>query len=488
MSKSTRTVIISAASLVVLGAVLAILLIFLPSEDDGGTSSRNEALTVNVTDKNRENVEAVHVINEHGSFLFTRSEQTTDGKTEFFWSSGEMLGAERDDKLINALIGGLSGLSRQPLIEQNADNLEKYGLENPLATAKIVFDDETEIELYFGVNNPSDTSVYFRAGDRNVMTADKEAVCGVFSDIRDFVQLTLTESLSETTVESVVVERKDLENAVEIRYMSDILNDDDFVSATSNTHRFVSPFTAEVDSSAGSALYNDLCSLRMSRCVFLEQSEENMELCGLNDPYAVVSFTLGTNEYKLLIGNEIRNELEGGLSEITGYYAVLEGTAGIFELDKERAVWRTFVPERLISRRPLSPYIYYVKSIEIKTADGVFEFTVDDEEKRFYYGEKELDTAAFRSYYQQLIGTYGEEYFNEQASGDTIFSVRFVYADAYAEKYGCTENTVEFCRLDERKNIAVIDGTPIFKVSAIYAERLSENVIRLINGEDIVNL
>ena len=479
---------ISAAALVVLGAVLAVLLIFLPVQDHEHLSSEDEVITVNVTDKNRENVTSVSVQNEHGSFLFTRSEKTNDNKTEFYWSSGEMLGVKQNNTVVNALIGGLSGLSRQPLVEQNAENLDKYGLEDPLATAKITFDDGTSTVLFFGVNNPSDTSVYFRVGDRNVMTADKETVSGVFFDIRDFAQLTLTESLSDTTVETVKIERKDLESAVEIRYMSDILDDDDFVQATSNTHKFVSPFTAEVDASAGSAVYNDLCSLRMSRCAFLEQTEENMESCGLNDPYAIVSFTLGVNEYRLLIGDEIRKELDGGLSEVTGYYAVLEGVVGIFELDKENAVWRTFAPEKLISRRPLSPYIYYVRRIEIKTPDGEFGFDIDSVEKRFFFGEKELDTSIFRSYYQQLIGSYGEEYYTEEVSGSPIFSVRFVYADEYADKYGCRENTVEFYEFDERKNIAAIDGTAVFKVSAIYAERLCENVQRLINGKDIINL
>lgn len=485
---SKKTVIISATALGVLAAVLAAVLIFIPDDDSKGATSEDEIITVNVTDKKRENVEAVSVINEHGSFLFTRSENTVDGKTEFSWSSGEMLGAVQNNTRVNAFIGGLAGLSRQPLVEQNAENLEKYGLENPIATVKVTFDDGTETELFFGVNNPSDTSVYFRVGDRNVMTADKETISGVYRDIKDFVQLTLTESLSDTTVESVTVERKDLENAVEIRYMSDILGDDDFVQATSNTHRFISPFTAEVDASAGSAVYNDLCFLTMSRCAFLEQSEENIQSCGLDDPYAVVSFTLGTNEYRLLIGNEIKRELDGGLSEVTGYYAVLEGTQGIFELDKEDAVWCTFDPEKLISRRPLSPYIYYVKSIDIKTADGEFEFVIDGEEKRFFYGEKELETSLFRSYYQQLIGTYGEEYYTEETSGEPIFSVKFVYSGEYAEKYGFAENTVEFYPLDERKNVAVIDGNSIFKVSAIYAERLCENVLRLINGEELLNL
>ncbi|MCH5208034.1 MAG: DUF4340 domain-containing protein [Oscillospiraceae bacterium] len=485
---SKKTVIISAAALGVLAAVLAVVLIFIPADDSKGASSEDEIITVNVTDKKRENVEAVSVVNEHGSFLFTRSENTVDGKTEFSWSSGEMLGAVQNNTRVNAFIGGLAGLSRQPLVEQNAENLEKYGLENPLATVKVTFDDGTETELFFGVNNPSDTSVYFRVGDRNVMTADKETVSGVYRDIKDFVQLTLTESLSDTTVERVTVERKDLENAVEIRYMSDILGDDDFVQATSNTHRFISPFTAEVDASTGSAVYNDLCFLTMSRCAFLEQSEENMRSCGLDDPYAVVSFTLGINEYRLLIGNEIKRELDGGLSEVTGYYAVLESTKGIFELDKEDAVWCTFDPEKLISRRPLSPYIYYVKSIDIKTADGEFEFVIDGEEKRFFYGEKELETGLFRSYYQQLIGTYGEEYYTEETNGEPVFSVKFVYSEEYADKYGFSENTVEFCPLDERKNVAVIDGNPIFKVSAIYAERLCENVLRLINGEELLNL
>lgn len=487
MRKKTKTVIISAAALVILGALLAVLLIFLPENKDDNLSSGDEIVTVNVTDKNRENVESVLIKNQSGSFLFTRAEKTADSKTEFFWTSGEMLGVLQDETLVNALVGGLAGLSRQPLIERNAENLDKFGLEAPLASAKLTFDDGTSKELFFGKSNPSDTAVYFRAGDNNVMTADKETVSGVFNDIKDFAMLTLTESLSDADVESVVIERKDFESPVEIRYMSEILSDEDFVSATSNTHKFVSPFIAEVDAVSGSAVYNDLCSLTMSRCAYLEQSAENMEKCGLAEPYVVVKFKLSGKEYTLRIGNEIKRELDGGLSEVTGYYAALDGVKGIFELDKEKAVWRTFSPEKLISKRPLSPYIYYVKSIEVNTADGAFKFDIDSENKRFFYNGEELKTSSFRSFYQQLIGSYGEEYYTGEVSGSPIASIKFVYSEEYAKKYGCTENLVEFYKFDERKNIAALDGKAIFKVSAIYAERLAENVRKLINGEDVIN-
>lgn len=478
-----KTLVISAAALVVLGAVLAVLLIFAPKQSDE-SSDLNDTTLVSVTTKNRENVQSVSIENQYGSFLFTRAEKTVDGQTEYYWTSGELLGVSQNDSLVNSLIGGLAGLSRQPLVEENAENLAKYKLEEPLSTAKISFDDNTSVTLYFGADNPSGSAVYFRMDGRNVMTADKEAVGAVFYDIKDFAQLTLTPPLSDTTVESVTVERKDLESAVEIRYMSEILSDGDFVSATYNTHKFISPFTAEVDESAGSAVYNNLCSLTMSRCAFLEQSQENMEKCGLLDPYTVVKFTLGTDEKKLLIGDEVKDEN----FTTTGYYAVLEGVNGIFELAKDDAVWRTFVPEKIISKRPLSPYIYYVESIEIKTPDGEFTFDIDDENKEVFYNGEEIDIADFRSYYQQLIGSYGEEYYSGGLNGEPLFSVKFIYAEEYAEKYGCTENLLEFYEYDGRKNIAAIDKNAVFKVSAIYAERLSENVLRLISGEDILNL
>lgn len=486
MSKSIKTVVISASALAVLGIILAVILIFFPEKKEENSSDENVP-TVSVTNKNRENVEAVSVKNQFGSFLFTRVEKTEDSKTEFYWTCGELLGAEQDENVVNAFIGGLAALSRQPLVEENAENLEKYGLEDPLSEVTVTFDDDTVTKLYFGIANPSDTAFYFRTDNRNVLTVDKDNVSGVFKDIKDFVGLTLTESLSDTTVESVTINRKDLEETVEILYMSDILSDEDFVSATSNTHRFISPFTAEVDES-GSAVYNNLCALTMSRCVYLEQSEENMEKCGLNDPFTVVEFTLGTDRKKLLIGDEIKREVSEGLTEVTGYYAVLEDKPGIFELSKDKAVWATFKPEQLISKRPLSPYIYYVEQIEITTADGTFMFDIDDEKKEFFYKGEKIDTDRFRSYYQQLIGSYGEEYYSGDISGSPIFSMKFIYAEKYEEKYGCKENLVEFYKEDERKDIAVIDGKPIFKVNAIYAERLSENVIRLINGEDIVNM
>ena len=196
---------------------------------------------------------------------------------------------------------------------------------------------------------------------------------------------------------------------------------------------------------------------------------------------------MSEKEYTMLIGNEVKRELEGGTSEITGYYAVVEGVNGIFELAKDKAIWRTFTPEKLISKRPLSPYIYYVRNIVVTTADGEFRFDIDSENKAFFYNGNELSNSNFRSFYQQLIGSYGEEYYTSEVSGSPVLSVKFIYTEEYSAKYGCEENIVEFYGFDERKNVAVLDGKAIFKVSAIYAERLAENVQRLIKGENVIS-
>ena len=87
MSRGTKAVVITASALAVLGIILAVILIFFPEKQEENSSDENVP-TVSVTNKNRENVEAVSVKNQFGSFLFTRVEKTEDSKTEFYWTCG----------------------------------------------------------------------------------------------------------------------------------------------------------------------------------------------------------------------------------------------------------------------------------------------------------------------------------------------------------------------------------------------------------------
>ena len=197
-----------------------------------------------------------------------------------------------------------------------------------------------------------------------------------------------------------------------------------------------------------------------------------------------MEFKYGNKEYHLLIGNEVREDsaVSGesvGFSTLKGYYAAIKGVPGIYLIALENAPWVTFKVEDIISERPLSPYIYSCESVEIKVPEGEFKFDIDGDDKTFSYDGKQLDGDKFRDFYETLIGAVGEEFYSVEADGELAVSVTFNY------KNGDGSDTLSYYESDDRKCVVSLNGKTVFKVRAVYAERLQENVKSLINGGEI---
>lgn len=512
MTKSVKAVVIASAALLVLGGTLLLLLLTGPKSDSGtsggqsgGTMSTGNDVTY-IVDKKADQVTSIKVENSDGEFSFTRQKRVVSSTNEsgevtssdeYYWTSSDLKGVPQNDTLVRNFIAGLSTMLENSRVEEESDDLEKYGLAAPQSTAFIEFEDGTSIKMLFGIQNPADSSkIYFRTdGSNTVSLVNYYAASGTLSDVRQFAKLSMTESYDtggSNNLKSLKVTRADLETPVEIHYMSDIeklANNEDIVVSTFNTHRFVEPLIAEIDVTKGEDVCYKIYGLTMSSCEFLERTEENMKKCGLDEPQTTVSFKFGGKEYELLIGNEIREEISSGvtsdgssISTVTGYYAVMNGVPGIYSISKSNAPWVTFKVSDLISRRPLSPYIYSAQSVEVTVPDGKFKFDIDSENKEFFCGGKQLLSNDFRSFYQHLISSVGEEIYSSEVSGKLYASVTFNYISDYYDVYGTKSDTISYYESDDRKCIVVLNGEPIFKVRKIYADRLIENVDALING------
>ncbi|MGN1422777.1 MAG: DUF4340 domain-containing protein [Oscillospiraceae bacterium] len=516
LSKTTKTVIIAAAVLLVLGAVLLVLLLTKPAEerDTSSADSSSEASTsVTVTDHERDEVTSLTVRNETGGFTFVRNERvvsTTDddgnvsSSSEYYWTSAEMKGLTPNETTVNSFIGNMASFSTKSLVEENAQDLEKYGLKEPLASVTVNFEDGSKAELCFGIKNPASTgSVYFRLNDSNdVHLVSNYTVGSAYYDIKDFVGLLMTDAYNANSpleLDYLIIERKDMEEPVEIRYMYDVAEEsqkEDSVLTTFNSHRFITPISAEVDSTKGQTLCYGLYGLSMSSCEYLEQTEENLAATGLDDPFVRITFKYGSKRRVLLLGDEIVEITETdsvdtpSLKTVTGYYAMFEGEGGIYSIAKDKAPWYTFTVQSVMSRRPISPYIYTVDTVTIKTADNEYVFRIDGVagDNTIYCNGEEVVGDRFRELYQHLIASVGEELYFDEPEGELVVSVTFKYRDEYVDLYGTDEDVLEYYSSDDRKNIVKVNGSVLFKVRDIYTERLLSNVEAVLeNGKVELN-
>ncbi len=516
LSKSTKTVIIAAAVLLVLGVVLLVLTLTEPSEDENSSSDTSTptestvSTTVDLTDKDGTEILKLAITNETGSYTFSREERdvtSTDSEgvvsttSEYYWVSPEMGGLQPNDTTIKAFMNCMAGITANKLVEEGAADLDKYGLKDPVATAEISFEDGTSATAHFGIENPAATNfVYCRMGDSSdVYQVSSYSVDDAYFAVTDFVKLVFTDTYNAENpkeLDYLVIERKDFEEPVEISYMFDIqeeAEDINSVITTFNSHRVTSPLVAEIDSTKGQTYCYGLYGLSASSCVAVSADEELLAATGLDDPFCTVTFKYGGKRNVLYLGNEIitTTETENAdtptLTTVVGYYGMLEGNSGVYAFAKDSVPWYSTSLEDIVSRRPVSPYIYTVDKLTITTPEREYLFTVtgNAEANSFTIDGEEVNGDKFRQLYQQLISAIGDELFLTDGEYEPYITVKFEYRDEYHEVYGTASDVIEFYQTDERRNIVRVNGKVLFKVRQIYTERLLENIDALLNGGEL---
>lgn len=471
MSRTGKAVVITAAVLVILGGILAALLLTKPKPKPAEFNSiGTEDPSAYITDRSADEVFSITVENSFGGFTFVRKSRVINYATEsgeikqsqeYFWTSEELLGVPQSDNTVRNFIGDLASLPEKSAVEDNAEDLEKYGLISPAATAKIIFDDGETVEMRFGIINPVDEgSVYLALeNSRDVKLVNAYAVSEVFSDVRQFARLLMTDSLNPP--ETLTISRPDLDAPLELEMTAAAVED------ASETFRFTAPISAEVSAAKGREVFYSACGLTMQSCEFLEQTDEILEQCGLTAPQAVVKFKIGGEERELKIGNA----LEGGAA----YYAVVSGVPGVYALGAEDAPWLSSTVGALVSRKPLSPYIFSVDSIDVKLTNGAFTFK--NENETFTYNGKALEYERFREYFNALTAELAGNEISGEISENPLAEITFCYK---TDEYGRASDTLAFYALDERSAAVVLNGTPLFSTNIIYVEQIAEKTAELV--------
>lgn len=519
LSKSTRTIIIAAAVLLVLGAALIILMLTAPSDEKGSDENHTSEATVEandedtsliITDKEGTEVLKAEITNAYGSYTFERESRlvtstdedgvvsTTD---EYYWVSEQMNGAPSNDTTIKAFMNCLAGLKAAELVEAGAEDLDKYGLENPVSTATVTFDDSETKTVHFGITNPSATSyVYCRVdGSNDVYMASYYSTSKAYSPITDFVSLSITESYNTTEpaeLDYFIIERKDLEEPIEISYMFDVAEEsekEDSVITTFNSHRITSPIVAEVDYTIGQTTCYGLYGMSAGYCVSVDPDEALLTEAGLDEPYCKLTFKYGGNRYVVKLGNEIIDitESEDGtpnLKTVVGYYGMVEGSNVLYAFAVDSTPWYTVTLEELVSRRPVSPYIYTCNAVVITTPDREYNFIIEGDAQTgstFTLDGTVLDNEKFRELYQHMISSIGEELYRVEGDYEPYVTIEFKYRDEYHEVYGTASDKIEFYKSDDRKNIVRVNGEVLFKVRQVFTDRLIQNIDALLNGGEL---
>lgn len=479
----------------VIAASLAGVMVFLNSTGEGKdkedpsskVSASSEDESVVILEKSSDDIKEISVENSYCSFKLY---SPASGKS--VWEIAELSGINQNSTMKNSMISNCGGLEAKKLVEKNAGDMAKYGLDKPTATFKIAYKDGTETAVDVGTEAPNERYSYVRIqGSSDVYMVLGSKLSYFTGPFTDFAALTLIDKPSESDWPEYGVEtvtRKDWD--YEVMFENDPKNIEGMLSS----QVISSPIFSYLNITGSSAVTHGMWGLTASGCTVLHPEGEDLAEYGISDPFATVSLKGEGYDYLLKIGNEVYEKDENGedTGSPTGYYCYLEGAKGvdaIYTVSLDNLPWATFRIEDVISSVMTSNYIVDLSEISIdhngeKTvyeieSNGSSSNTNEDgsaaEVTKVTCGGKDIDVENFKSLYQYILTCPTGEICFEEPEGSCELTIVQQRSDGGSD-------ILEFYKDTSRRYIVKLNGKPSFRIQSTWIDTLMKNAENVQKG------
>jgi hypothetical protein len=128
------------------------------TEQSSQESSQEEFTHQSGTITSREDISSVTVTSGGKSYT---AAVAANGIPEI----NELKGIKQNLRLVNALISMCSKIQPYRLVEENAQDLKKYGLAEPSGVGEIVYKDKTKVRILVGDRSPSEEDYAYACVD-----------------------------------------------------------------------------------------------------------------------------------------------------------------------------------------------------------------------------------------------------------------------------------------------------------------------------------
>ncbi len=476
MNKRVKWIIVGAAAVLALGGAAAALMLTAPEEKVEETSEA-EVTSRLIYEKKPEDLKKLTVKNESGGY-----EIVSDGHGSF--TIEELKEAPLDTDSIASAADKACSVTIQDTVAENAPDLSIYGLDSPRAEVRVEFGDSqgTVKEFLVGDVSPKSSKTYFSfKGENDVYLINTTDINGYLKKEFDFIEKEVFPSASSdgTTpaIEEIIISRRDIPYAIEISY-DERQDDDSVMSGNSSTHVMVAPVKLDLNPDTSSDVLNGLYGLTALEPVVVAPTEEQLAEYGLTDDtcFGKMAMKLTDGIFRMTFGNEFKDESD------EGYYCYVNGFDVIYKFRKVSLPWATVMPLDITTTMITSNYIFDITSMEIKTADRTYGFTMtgagnDDFVVKLDGKDVELDR--FKTFYQFVLRTAAEELYLEETDKEPYLTVTI------NAKNGNTD-VVEFIADSDRMTIIRLNGNANFRCRTAYTDRLLENLNILENGGEFI--
>ncbi len=369
-------------------------------KEETPVESNEEKITLSRHD--REDVVKMILENQSDTLVFERKEDQ--------WIINNDSTIVLDVSSVKDLEYSFSNMDSEQIVEENPNDLDKYGLQNPQSTATVILKDGTEKVFYLGNQTPAKNTYYLMVqGDPKVYTVWMNHGQHFSSSLEDFRDRSLP-NIDIQQISHFKLERKE-KPTIEI-----VLNEEEGEGKAYGVGIWdiIQPYQ-QVRTVSTEDFMKELEKLPVFQVEdFIEDQPENLEKYGLTEPSIELQMKdMEDTEVHLLFGKEYNdNYIYFKVADRPNIYGMKKSTMdSLFTIE----------PFTIVDKFAYIVNIDLVDQIQIETQDKSYfielKRKVDKAEKEeeedkvittYFVNNKEIEEKSFKDFYQSLIGIIAE--------------------------------------------------------------------------------
>ena len=425
-------------------------------------------------------IKQIDVENKDGSFSVTA--ETPSGEATVY----KIVGFEKypmQDGVADEIAKHSSEITFSRIIETNA-NLADFGLEEPRATAKVTYTDDTSSIIRIGNEAAGEAGTYVAFGtSKDVYLVNSTDVQSFLYSVNNFISLSITDKMEDSenaAFSKVTISGTHFDDEIVL-----VPNKDEAIEAA---YLMTAPIEMPANVIEAGDIAGNIRGLYAEAVVCVNPSDDQLDSYGLSKPYAQISATYPDTEITL----KSSAPKDDGI-----VYIYNPDKNVIYSIQLAAVCWAKTSVELLMPETPMNAKLRYIDEISFSAGDTDFDLNVKTtvEETTDDSGTtqenvtstascdgKDLNTDDFNVFFQNItmIKNLGAA---ESDGKDKVMTVTFRYTTDRS-----ADTLTVYSGSDGSKYILEYNGKTIGTVSKTYINSLIEGADNLIAGKTVAGL
>ena len=387
--------------------------------------------TIYIYNGNEDELSKINVILPDDEFEFVKLEEDK-------WQITGLEGTSIKNYSITMLASDVSKLTAKSVVEENASDLAKYGLDNPTHIISGTFGDT--VKTFYGGNaTPLNDGYYFKDADSDtVYTVYTTRFTSLFSDKESYRDISFIK-VDTSAVKRISIVKSDYE--IDMALLENPVQMSGYTLAG---WEMTKPSQNYLDDSRLSTLVIEKLSQISVKSVANDKGD--FSSYGLNNPYAVITIT---------DGSDVTQTIKISPADGGDYYASTDGDNSIYLINGEPMSFVNVKAFDLISKFAHICSIDDVSSVLVSSGDESFvmEISGSEDSKVYKLNGTEIDEDIFKKdLYQGVIGLICTDFCTDAKYANPEVVIEYVMNDG-------TKTKVDFVNYSDRNYAVFKDGS-----------------------------